>query len=825
MGWKGKKFQDMSIKWKLLIICVLLVSVPVAAAGTISYQTSERETFQQIEDQLTEQALAWKTIVQGQSDVLDREDELIRDECIAISRDVKKMIELIVQQHGTSPSASVVNNLFDKIAEITVGKTGYVYLISCVDDNPLETILNDGNDYNKGYYVVSMGRARDGDNIWSAQDNDGVYFIQNMVNQALTLTGDEAFTIDYPWQNEGETEARMKLGGITYFEPWNILIGASSYYDDFKSSDIQEDLKDNIASQVIGKTGYIFVLDGSGDEQGNYIVSKSRERDGENIWDAKDAGGEYFIQQIVTNAKKVSEGDAHIQYYPWQNEGESSSRLKLAACTYVPEWDWVIGVSAYQEDFLDGLKTIQMTTISIVVISIILGSIVAYFFAMALTKPINKVVGVVKSNDLSQRCNISSKDEIGTIGGAVDGMLNNLAVPVKEMADKANRIAKGDLTIDLNVKAEGDVGRLVDGFKQMITNLQSVIGEIKNTSTTTASTAEELSSSAEEVNASMEEVSSTIQQVAEGSQNTAKDSENMINQAKQASENSEQGQEAAKEVSQKMQLIKTTTQEGAEKIGSLGEKSKEIGNIVDTINQISEQTNLLALNAAIEAARAGEAGRGFAVVADEVRKLAEESGQATQKISSLIKGIQTEIDSAVSSMNENSKQVEEGGRDVEKAMQAFQTLPEVIKAVNQSAEEVGSVAQENASGAEEVSASIEEVTSSMQQVTSSSQQMADIATRLQEIVSSFKIDESALGSKQFNHSEANNDKSADYGSNNQFEPSSFSSREPATTQNQQTDVKELSIGNKAKKFFSKTRSRNNQSQQKEISEEDTPNIQ
>ncbi len=616
-----------------------------------------------------------------------------------------------------------------------------MYLISCVDNNPIETILNDGNDYDKGHYIVSNDRSRDGDNIWNAQDNDGNYFIQNMINQAITLTGDEAFTMDYPWQNEGENEARMKLVGVTYYEPWNLLIGASSYYDDFKSSNIQEDLKNTIANQVIGKTGYIFVLEGSGEDQGEYIVSKNRGRDGENIWNAQDADGSYFIQEIITNTKQIGNEAAHIQYYPWQNEGESSSRMKLSANTYVPEWDWVIGVSAYQEDFLDGLKTIQFTTISIVIISIVIGSVVAYFFALALTRPIKKVVDVVKSNDLSKRCNIDSKDEIGTIGGAVDGMLENLAVPVKEMADKSHRIASGDLTVDLNVKAEGDVGRLVDGFKDMITNLQNVIGGIKNSAIETASTAEELSSSAEEVNASMEEVSSTIQQVAEGSQNTAQDSENMINQAKQASENSSQGQRAAQDVSSKMQLIKTTTQEGADKIGALGEKSKEIGNIVDTINQISEQTNLLALNAAIEAARAGEAGRGFAVVADEVRKLAEESGNATQQISDLIKGIQTEIDSAVTSMQENTRQVEDGSKGVEEAMKAFETLPQVISAVNQSAEQVSSVAQENASGAEEVSASIEQVTSSMQQVTDGSQQMAEISNTLQSIVNQFKINE------------------------------------------------------------------------------------
>ena len=719
MNLKTTKFNDLSIKWKLLIICVLLVSIPVVAAGTISYKSAEQETFRQIEERLQEQATQTEMFVSSvYSEIQTKKEDVNTQAESMVEAQAQAVYSFITKWTGTN------TDLIEAVDEISVGETGYIWIV----------------DY-EGITVTTKNKELIGADMSTAEDANGKLFIQESLNKGKELSGNNVAFVDYAWQNPGEPEPRDKIIGVINIPSKEWIVGIGTYYDELVDTTFETEkmnaLKDELSNIVVGKSGYLFILD----EEGNYVLSKNQQRNGENIWEAQDADGNYFIQDIINTAESLPEGKTAVTYYPWQNEGKSSSRLKLAAYTYFPDENWVIASSAYQEDFLDGLKTIQVTTIAIAIAAIVIGSIVAYFFALALTKPIKKVVTVLKSNDLSKRCNIDSKDEVGTIGGAVDAMLENLAVPVKEMADKSHKIAAGDLTVDLNVKAEGDVGRLVDGFKEMITHLQNVIGGIKNSAVETASTAEELSSSAEEVNASMEEVSSTIQQVAEGSQNTAKDSENMINQAKQASENSSQGQQAAQEVSSKMQMIKTTTQEGADKIGSLGEKSKEIGNIVDTINQISEQTNLLALNAAIEAARAGEAGRGFAVVADEVRKLAEESGQATQQISDLIKGIQGEIDSAVTSMNENTKQVEDGSQGVEEAMKAFETLPQVIATVNQSAEQVSSVAQENASGAEEVSASIEQVTSSMQQVTDSSQQMAEISNNLQSIVNQFKINE------------------------------------------------------------------------------------
>ena len=316
---------------------------------------------------------------------------------------------------------------------------------------------------------------------------------------------------------------------------------------------------------------------------------------------------------------------------------------------------------------------------------------------------------------------------------------------LNEMVTNVEKVATGDLTVmvDESYKARDDsTGLLAKSLDKMVGSVKGLIGNVKNSVDTLANSAQKLSASSQEVNASAEETTSSVQQIANGASKASEESGNVLKEIKIAEEAATKGQVAANSISSRMDEIKKTTLEGSNKIASLGEKSKDIGNIVNTINQISEQTNLLALNAAIEAARAGEAGRGFAVVADEVRKLAEESGQATQQISNLIQGIQSEIDSAVKSMKENSKSVDEGSKDIQAAVEAFGRLPPVIEAINKAAGEVSSIAQENAASSEETSSATEEVTSTMSQVTNAASELTDIAGELQKQISQFKIGES-----------------------------------------------------------------------------------
>ena len=334
--------------------------------------------------------------------------------------------------------------------------------------------------------------------------------------------------------------------------------------------------------------------------------------------------------------------------------------------------------------------------------------------------------------------------------------------PLGLLEHAMTKAAEGDLSIEVNYESEDEIGVIIEAQKKMRAGLVELITQFKLTAEQVASAATEIASAAEqsasgagEQEAQAGEVSSSIEQMAativESSQNAASATESARNAAEAAGE----GGHIVQQTIEGMQAIADSVRESAETITELGKRSDEIGEIIGVIDDIADQTNLLALNAAIEAARAGEQGRGFAVVADEVRKLAERTTKATAEIAGMIKGIQKDTSGAVSSMEEGTKQVEAGMELAVKAGDSLTSIVSVVSEVQKMIEQIATASDEQSAAAEQISGNVGNIASVSKQSAESAEQMAATAEELNrqtdalnELVGRFKLEDTESSSFQ-----------------------------------------------------------------------------
>lgn len=487
-------------------------------------------------------------------------------------------------------------------------------------------------------------------------------------------------------------------------------------------------LRKAIMNTIVGKTGYVCILD----SKGKYIISKNGKRDGEDISKIKDARGRFFIKNIIDKAVSLKKSETIISNYYWENSDDDSARLKRAAVSYYEPWDWVILSGAYEDEFLDTanrIDTINKKNIKIILIVMLItlfGSILVAFFASnSISKPILSIIGFTKKiadGDLTDTINLDQKDEIGELANALNLFNSNLNTILKDISEYSRE--------------------LEDASLGLTTVSQQMFANAENSSTQTrdiSCVAVEMSSNINSVAAAVKETATNVEQVSKAAEGMTENIENLVRDS-----------ELAKNITDQAVSHSNDTME---RVTTLVETASEIGQVTETIIKISEQTNLLALNATIEAARAGQAGAGFAVVAAEIKALAYQTSAASGEIQTKITGIQNETKGTITQIENISSVVDQMNKIVVNVSASVDAQAVITREISQNMSEASegaknvtetilknSIAANNvATNIAKVSVAAEEIDSSSVQLQSDAENLSTLSKKLNKIVEVFKL--------------------------------------------------------------------------------------
>ena len=523
------------------------------------------------------------------------------------------------------------------------------------------------------------------------------------------------------------------------------------------------------------------------------------EREGKDVSNLKDANGKHIYTEFV-RACQNAEGEGFVRYD--QNKpGVENPQPKLSFLKLYKPWGWIIGSGVYLNTVEESVANFKQNLYMSIGIALLIAIFIGFIVAKLISKPIiilNKAAEQVALGNVDVNVEIDSNDEIGTLAKSFNKMTGNIkenifatkqkeeeaknkefeATTAKDLAEnqkaylsssvvkilaEMEKFAKGDLTVSLEIENSDEIGKLFSGFNNVVQKINNILSKVVEVTLSAAKSSGDISISTEEMATGALEQSSQINDIASAVEEmtsnivSTNDNSNIAAQkARNAGEIANEGGKVVEDTVEGMNTIALVVESAAQTVNKLGKGSDQIGEIIQVIDEIAEQTNLLALNAAIEAARAGEQGRGFAVVADEVRKLAERTTSATKEIAMMIKQIQYDTNEAVKSMNSGTEQVNKGKELADKAKHVLQQIisrtNEVVEVINQVAiasNEQSTAASVISQNLEGINNATEEATMNIQQIATSAEQLNIETQNLTELVSEFTINDNS--NNQMNH--------------------------------------------------------------------------
>lgn len=574
----------------------------------------------------------------------------------------------------------------------------------------------------------------------------GAYFIVSTVrdNHAQLATYRADLEDSVGSQLKGETEVAYGI--------------IEEYYKKQQAGELTEDQAKKEAADRVrdlryddGK-GYFWIdtVDGN-----NVVLLGRKDVEGTNRYNAKDPNGFPYIQEINKAAQQEGGGFTRWEF---PKPGEIESLPKYGYSIEFQPYHWVIGTGVWIDEIdaivaqkeaklAANLRTSILESLGVIVLLQILLALFSRYIGANIARPIVRTterLGVMGTGDFrlegeaaAEMQELASRpDELGTMAQAMQEMNEKVRALMRNVAQTAEYLAASSEELTSSAEQAADVSQSI---AESIVKVAGACSEQFDDVQTANEHTKKLTQHMQDFEGHLEETGQQVQKTS-----------NVATEGRQGVATAVTG----------MQSIETNVSHIAELIEGLGENSKQIGEIVDTIAGIAEQTNLLALNAAIEAARAGEHGRGFAVVADEVRKLAEQSQEAASEISERIGRIQSSTQEAVDAMHQGLSEVMDGTKTVQgagtsfdgiasmvgKAAAASQAMQSSVERLTQSigridaaVEEINTKSRSVADEAQTVSAATEEETASMHEIADASRKLAEQAQNLQNSIAVFKI--------------------------------------------------------------------------------------
>jgi methyl-accepting chemotaxis protein len=434
------------------------------------------------------------------------------------------------------------------------------------------------------------------------------------------------------------------------------------------------------------------------------------ELDGKDLTDNADPNGKKLFIAFVETVKR--DGGGFVDYY-WPKPGASEPAPKVSYVKGFAPWGWIVGSGIYVDD-LDDIRHMFLAEagkglLALVIVAAFVGMVVTIIgkvITRRATRLKTTMMEVAERGDLRLRVQLGGRDEFGNMAGAFDTVLESFQPLVRELRAAADQLGTEAATLS-------------------------------NESRDTAQAMQRQHQETEQVAVAMNEMSTTVQNVAHNTANAAEAS-------RHATEASGQGREIVLRTTESIRGLAQEIGRASDIIAKVDAESRQIGAILDVINGIAEQTNLLALNAAIEAARAGEHGRGFAVVADEVRTLAGRTQVSTREIRDMIERLQTSATSAVAAMAHSRQQADGGVTQVAQADESLNRIGQAVQTINDMNTQIASAAEEQSAVAEEINRNVvgvnrvsNETAERMQRNAAEVQKLVELAERLRAAVGRF----------------------------------------------------------------------------------------